>query len=236
MLSFPTASAGGITSIVVIPTNFGARLTGLSDSFQLFRFTKLDLHLRLNTTSQGPVNVGYTSANLEVAATTATDISFFERSQVVWPGQTIPAVLKLSQKDLTGMIPWYRRGTAYDNTLENQGEIWVGGLANAEAAYPMFATGIIQFKDPVAPATTAFQNRPRLQEAACESDSKHLDHTRAVVSRCNLPLGSSSASWNADSGRCGPNVHEPDFDVVDMPPSSRGSSTVSRNGSVPRRP
>ncbi len=117
------------------PLQFDARCITVSDAFQEYRFTKVHLHAWLGNIIAASPSVTPGGANLALAYEPGILSSFpvsvqeCQNLQNVKIGNGTYGVpypsLRLSGAALTGPSPvkWFRRGTAFDDTLELQGLI-----------------------------------------------------------------------------------------------------------------
>ncbi len=161
-------------SILAIAPNLigSTRLTAISDSFMLYRFTKLHITpIQWSTVAAGSTQaLGYTVDVVNTPPTTLSDIA--ELTPVIlWlpqSTQNMGPTLKLEKADLLGIVPWYRtRAGSPDDSFEYQGAIYQRSGGTSEViTYRIDYT--CELKDFV-PTSTTFR-RPRLLREQAQSE------------------------------------------------------------------
>jgi len=117
----------GLNPLVLDP-----RLVTVSDAFQEFRFTRVNVHVLYGGAAPQPWALAYTPVipTAAVGSTGFTDLAgmaAFSAGSGIF-GSPFPH-LKLGKKILAQNAPkWFRRGTAYDDLLEVQGYIYYSNL------------------------------------------------------------------------------------------------------------
>jgi len=114
------------------PLLLDARLTSLSDGYQEFRFVRVRVQL-MSQSTQPYFGLAYTPALLTAGPGSIADLENIE--DAAFGNGTFGAPmprLNLGRQQLTGASPvkWYRRGTAYDDTLESQGTLYTASNVN----------------------------------------------------------------------------------------------------------
>jgi len=177
-----------------------ARLLQLSDSWQEFRFTKAKVMAWLGNLTPASPSVTPGGANLALGYTPAIPGSqpallseVLQLQNAAIGNGTFGAgypKLRLSRNDLTGASPvkWYRRGTAYDDTLEVQGSVYISS-SDLFSARPLSVVVEyeIEFRTPADPATTLAlltdPPAPATLQAEIEEIQRVLGITRKLVKR-----------------------------------------------------
>jgi len=132
-----TSAVFPIQTFQLNPLALDARLVTVSDAFQEFRFT--GVRVRLVSIPTGVAAVAYTPAIISPGPGAIANLENLE--DVAYGngqyGSPLPS-LHLARRQLLSAAPvkWYRRGTAYDDTLESQGSIYVGSGSNLDQ-YPI---------------------------------------------------------------------------------------------------
>jgi len=228
-----------------------ARLLQLSDSWQEFRFTKAKVMAWLgNLTPASPsvtpgganLSLGYTPALPSSQPALLSEVLQLQNAAIGNGtfGSPYPK-LRLTRNDLTGASPvkWYRRGTAYDDTLEVQGSVYISS-SDLFSARPLSVVVEyeIEFRTPADPATTLARQdppEPAAMQAEIEELQRVLGITRKLVKRpAPLSLGEPSADETKDDGYV--RVNEP---AERVPPPSQlaaGASAPRSQIQVPMTP
>ncbi len=182
-LIYTESNAGTASSLGITPLNFDARCISLSDQYMEFRFTKLKFHVYQG--GSGFVTIGYSPSVASTAPNTAQQVLDCQNSStgpnggvIGWP---VPKLV-LRRQDLTNNGPkWFRRGTAYDDLLEQQGVFYIhtslGSFSTQNATITV--EWELECAAPLAAADTVSVSRvdPRLAAklAALRSEMKKRD-------------------------------------------------------------
>jgi len=198
---YVTSTSNALSTFFVqfSPLVMDARLLQLSDSWQEFRFTKAKVAAWLGNLTPASPSVTPGGANLALGYTPALPSSQPALISEVLQlqnaaigngtfGSGYPKI-RLSRNDMTGASPvkWYRRGTAYDDTLEVQGAVYISS-SDLFSARPLslFIEYEIEFRTPADPATTATRRDPpdpASMYAQIEELQRVLGITRVLVKR-----------------------------------------------------
>jgi len=165
-----SVAAASTYGIQLNPLQLDARLVTVSDAFLEYRFTKVIARawLGVNTGNTATVATLPSVANLGLAytpnvlTTSPASLADLCNLQNVSVGNgTIGSAyprLRLGPPALQapGPVKWYRRGTAYDDTLEVQGFLWMAG-SNSWNAVPLswLIEYEIEFRTPADTGLTA---------------------------------------------------------------------------------
>ncbi len=124
-------------SISLSPLSLDARCVSLSDAFMLYRFTKISVKIWQNNTTPQPLVLGYTPSIPSVAPNTIQQVLDMSQSCIGIGVIGNPAPhLFLSRKILQTNAPkWFRRGTAFDDLLELQGQIFYSTPTSFDTKY-----------------------------------------------------------------------------------------------------
>lgn len=131
--------ATSLTSLDLSVLSLDARLVSVSDAFQEYRFNKVTV--TATPAAQGPfIGLSYQPGLLSTAPASLGDLQNLENTAYGNGlfGSPVPR-LRLAQRQLLGAAPvkWFRRGTAYDDTVELQGRLFLASSVgfNTTAAY-----------------------------------------------------------------------------------------------------
>ncbi len=172
----PTATFGGryylyeagaytFNALSVTPLLFDARCVALTDNFQYYRFTDLEVIMFNNTDTVNCV-IGYSPGLTTNNPNTFQEISDLPVSRMgngqygsPNPGFKVPPkTLKPRQS------PWLRRGTTYDDLLEVQGTFFYGsGTQFSTSPATILVKWKVQVCAPLDPSNTVPRNVPALQ-------------------------------------------------------------------------
>jgi len=150
--------AATVDSLNLNPTAIHSWLTGESDGFQEFRFVDFKVSLFTNSTADHYM-LGYMPSLATTAPTAATiiegSISAVGNGLV---GMPFPTVHVNKQELGSNAAKWFRRGTGYDDLLENQGVVYIGSTTafNTKNAY-LWVRYTIQLRGRVATGVTRSQ-------------------------------------------------------------------------------
>lgn len=122
--------AAGVSALSLSPLLLDQRLVDLSDSYSEFRFVRAKLRA-WNSDVATDIAIAYTPTFLATAPTFAqmTSLPMFSTGNGQF-GSPNPH-LDVRRAELTANAPkWYRRGTAFDDLLEVQGNFYTAQLIN----------------------------------------------------------------------------------------------------------
>lgn len=182
--AYVLSGAGASDGITLSPLNFDPRCIALSDQFMEFRFTKMKV--QVHQTGSGVMGVGFTPSIATTSPNSLQTIVDCQNSAIGpnggvigWP---VPKLV-LGRADLCRNGPkWFRRGTAFDDLLEQQGAIYyftsAGTFASANNCQVLIYWEM-ECAAPLNPADTvaAPAMHPRLQQRLVElrSEMKRRD-------------------------------------------------------------
>jgi hypothetical protein len=176
----------------ITPTNFGTRLSAISDGFGAFRFRTLEVSAYLATvpdgTSAGWV-VGFDPilSSVSTVPSATYDISEMQTTQFLSKFATTPVRMIALRGSTSGTLTkWFRtRATSTDDQFEYQGQIWYG--CDNTTANPNIVLSfrfMIELKDPL----------PTPLTRAVELVGTWADVVERSESKSNSPRRSSSTS------------------------------------------
>jgi hypothetical protein len=152
------------------PLNMDNRLLAVSDSFDLFRFVKVQV--RFLQSNNYITTAGATSNGLISSLAYNPDVSNTPGSLQEMVNQPLLAVgnglngdpqprLRLSRKLLGLNAPkWFRRGTSYDQLLQTQGQIFYGQSQNlSTSAVSLLVEYVVELGCPNDPALTLSESK-----------------------------------------------------------------------------
>ncbi len=185
---YSETAAASTNSLGLSPLNFDARCVSLSDQFMEFRFTKIKIQLYQAAT--GVVTIGYSPVVATVAPVTQQQVMDCQNSSagpnggvIGWP---VPKLV-LNRKDLMVNGPkWFRRGTAFDDLLEQQGVIYYYTPVPFNTSnMTVLITWELECAAPLAAADTATVAKPdlRFQSRLAEIRSEMKRHDEEQIQR-----------------------------------------------------
>lgn len=151
-----TAAASNVLVLALSPANLGSgSITPIYTGFELFRFTRLSVHL-LPRANLSTLSCGYNADATMGSPAGHHDVMALLDSQIVAGastvnGSTIQMSFSVNPKRLAGQLNWYKcTPDASDTGLEQQGALVWYSTAATDAVNSVIE-GIIEFKNPVDP-------------------------------------------------------------------------------------
>jgi len=146
-------------TLAIQPAGMGTRVSGIADSFELYRVTALKFRLLPSATVSGTVRpttsaAGWYAGVTDTVPSTVTSIAENTESVLLAVWATVPTEwCRVGKVSLAGYCPWYKtiQGTP-DVAEEIQGNIYVA--AGSTDSYVIEVRGVIEFKGPVNPSST----------------------------------------------------------------------------------
>lgn len=174
-----------LATLVLTPGTIGGRCEALSDAFMLFRFVDLKVHFSCGSAPATAVPqenvVGYSSVIVTAAPTTATQVYEMDRAAVCHGLNLEPATLRVPRSVLLHSGPvWYRRGTTYDDTDEQQGVLY-GYVTGNAATLNVWIEWTIELADPVATGVSLKRERCSGPGVTPASSASLSDDLRVLV-------------------------------------------------------
>jgi len=161
-------AAIAVGTVNLSPLNLDAGLISLSDNYQEFRFRRIRFRIWNQATADlgHTAWCGFTPTVTTAAPTFATSTSLprfaIGNGQV---GTPYPAVIAHSRELSVNAVRWFRRGTAYDDLIEVNGEIYYGWADNtAFNARPCFISLDYEIELRAQADTSITMKAPRSQE------------------------------------------------------------------------
>jgi hypothetical protein len=205
-------AAATTDSINLNPLLLDNRLASVSDSFQEYRFTHLDVKMWQGA-SGGNFNpmmqVAYSPVILTNAPTTTTLSSLPNYAAQSLSAGNGPAHIRVSRKELFTNAPrWFRRGTAYDDLLETQGSIWFGSSSSFSTAGSTVFLLIEYEVELRAQADSSLTAAPRASSGSVETELKQVeraigmgavDNPRRAIHESPLRFSPQEAAADASS-------------------------------------
>lgn len=165
---FTFAANSYTTSLGLNPLSLDARCVSVSDAFQEYRFTRVSVHAWLGNIVAASPSVTPGGANLALAyepgllSSFPVNVQEHQNLQNVAIGNGTYGCpyphLRLSGAALQGPSPvrWFRRGTAYDDTLEVQGVLLLGSTDTfTDRPCTLWIQYEVEFRAPADTALTA---------------------------------------------------------------------------------
>ncbi len=171
---FTASASSSIASLFINPDSMGtysSKLQQLSDCFELYRFTKLTLHIPAMGAAEGVSAVGFSTMVSTATPSTLAGVmdmpwSWLIRQQGSASTTTVPVQRSINRKDLVQTAAkWFRTrpSGSFDDNLEYQGYLMI--FATAASASVAFAlTWSCEFCQFVAPAQTPMRNVKRTED------------------------------------------------------------------------
>ncbi len=155
-------------SIPLIPSNtfWGSRLNAMADTFQNFRFTKLDIKFCPPLAALDTA-VGVVTGTVDTDPATPITVSQCEYSAIKFNSQTVPARLVVPRKFLVGQsqLKWFKTQVGTPEAgFEVQGSIYMA--MNATSSMNLWVDYEIEFCDWIATTST-----PKVDLAAVKRDA-----------------------------------------------------------------
>jgi hypothetical protein len=147
-------------SVSPVDSSIG-RLIAISDSFDLYRFTRLRFRLLPSLVGGAGADgcLAFVPTNPSAYPASLNDLVEAEDSVYFWGQQTVPAQLNVSPATLKGGVPvWYktRAISSIPDLFEYQGALTVGDESGASRVYTIYMDYVITFKCPIGVSQTGF--------------------------------------------------------------------------------
>lgn len=249
---YSTSNATGSTFVQLSPLVMDARLLQVSDAFQEFRFTRVVVRSWLgNVTPASPsvtpgganVALGYFPALITNTPVTHQEILTAQNAAIGNGtfGSPYPRI-KMNRNDLLGAAPvkWYRRGSAYDDTLEVQGIVYA--LSNdLFSARPIMVLVEYEceFRIPADPALTATGRVDPPDPVAMQNEIAELQRVLGITKilvRRPPPLDMDASAGEVKESDEYVRINEPAELPMVAPPPPKASVVRQNWASVPTTP
>lgn len=180
------AGSNYVGYINISPLNISSRIGAVSDSFMLYRFTKMFArYLRPNSSSTLAV-MGYTPSTTINTPANVADVAEFQSTATCWPGQTVPCSFNVLRHGMdANPLKWLKTRAvgAVDDNFEYQGSIYYAEISSAVATVWASIDYEVQFKGPVPTSVTVTGQIVPTHPSWVELDEVETKSQRGDVAR-----------------------------------------------------